>query len=58
MRSTGIIRRFDDIGRIVIPKAVREAAFGIGQTEGKAMEIFYEKDGTIVLKPYKFHENN
>ena len=52
MRATGIIRRIDDLGRIVIPRAVRQVAFGTPNAEGKPMEIFYEKDGTIILKPY------
>ena len=54
MKPTGIIRRIDDLGRIVIPRAVRQVAFGTPNAEGKPMEIFYEKDGTIILKPYKF----
>lgn len=53
MKVTGIIRRFDDLGRIVIPRAVRVTAFGAANVEGKPMEIFYEKDGTIILKPYE-----
>lgn len=51
MIKTGIIRRFDDLGRINIPKEVRRNLFGNISTEGKPMEIFYEKDGTIILKP-------
>ena len=53
MISTNIIRRFDDLGRIVIPKEVRKQALGTPYTDGKPMEIFYEKDGTIILKPVK-----
>lgn len=53
MIETGIIRKFDDLGRIVIPRTVRQKAFGTHNTEGKPMEIFYEKDGTIMLKPVK-----
>lgn len=51
MIKTEIIRKFDDLGRIVIPKLVIQEAFGIHETEGRFMEIFYEKDGTIILKP-------
>ena len=58
MKATGIIRRIDDLGRIVIPKAVRKYAFGTEDVEGKPMEIFYEKDGTIILKPYVSMEIN
>lgn len=56
MRATGIVRRIDDLGRITIPKEVRKIAFGTPNAEGKPMEIYYEKDGTIILKPYKFEE--
>ena len=51
MISTNIIRRFDDLGRIAIPKEIRKEALGTPYTNGKPMEIFYEKDGTIILKP-------
>ena len=51
MIKTGLIRRFDDLGRIVIPREVRRKLYGTGETEGKTMEIFYEEDGTIILKP-------
>ena len=53
MKSTAAIRRFDDLGRIVIPKEMRIKAFGTANTEGKIMEIYYEDDGTIILKPYE-----
>ena len=53
MIKTGIIRKFDDLGRIVIPRLVRQEVFGTSKNEGKLMEIFYEKDGTIILKPVK-----
>lgn len=50
MIETKTIRKFDDLGRIVIPKSVRQEVFGTSKNEGKSMEIFYEKDGTIILK--------
>ena len=53
MIKAGIIRKFDDLGRIVIPRSVRQEVFGTSKNEGKSMEIFYEKDGTIILKPIK-----
>lgn len=53
MVNTGIIRKFDDLGRIVIPRSVRQEAFGTSKNEGKPMEILYEKDGIIILKPVK-----
>lgn len=49
--ETAIVRRFDDLGRIVIPRAIREQVFGKANVEGKIMEICYKKDGTIILKP-------
>ena len=49
MKATGIVRRIDDLGRIVIPKEIRRT-LRIG--EGSPLEIFTEKDGEIVLKKY------
>lgn len=46
MRATGIIRRMDELGRIVIPKEIR-GSYGI--SEGTPMEIFTSSDG-ITLK--------
>lgn len=48
MQVTGIIRRVDDLGRVVIPKEVRRTA---GIYEGTPMEIFITSDG-ILLKKY------
>lgn len=56
MKATGIIRRIDDLGRIVIPKELRKKTFGCWDITGKAMEFFYENDGTIILKPYETEE--
>lgn len=56
MIKSGIIRRIDDLGRVVIPRTIRERAFGTADTDGIAVEIWYEKDGTIILKPYKDDE--
>lgn len=52
MKATGIIRRVDDLGRIVLPKEVRRK---VGITEGTPMEIFTDSDG-IVLKKYNTSE--
>ena len=49
MRATGIIRRVDDLGRVVIPKEIRRT---LGIKEGEAMEIFTEKDGSVIFKRY------
>lgn len=56
MRATGIIRRIDAFGSIIIPKAVREAALGTKDAEGQPMEFYYETDGTIILKPCGYEE--
>lgn len=48
MKATGIIRRIDDLGRVVIPKEVRRT---MGITEGDPLEIFVE-DAAIQLKKY------
>lgn len=50
MKSTGIIRRIDDIGRIVIPKEIRRT---LKIKEGDPLEIYTEHDGSVVFKPYK-----
>lgn len=50
MVMTGIIRRVDDLGRVVIPKEVRRA---LGIKEGDPLEIFTTKDGEIVFKPHQ-----
>lgn len=52
MKTTGIVRRVDDLGRIVLPREVRRI---IGISEGTAMEIFISKD-EITLK--KYHPEN
>lgn len=48
MKNTGIIRRVDELGRVVIPKEIREN-FEI--MEKDPLEIFVEKD-TIILKKF------
>lgn len=50
MKATGIVRRFDELGRIVIPKEIRNS---LGIQEGDAMEIFLDKEDGLVLKPYR-----
>ena len=51
MKATGIVRRIDDLGRVVIPKEIRKH-FKI--REGDALEIFTTKEG-IVFAPYDDH---
>ena len=50
MVATGIIRKIDDLGRIVIPKEIRKQ---LKVNEGDPFEIFMTKEGEVVLKPYK-----
>lgn len=52
MKTTGIIRRVDDLGRIVLPREVRRK---VGITEGTLIEIFTDSDG-IVLKKHNTSE--
>lgn len=49
MKATGIVRRIDDLGRIVIPKEIRRS---LHIREGDPLEIFLEKDGGVVFKKY------
>jgi len=48
IKATGIVRRIDDLGRIVIPKEIRRT---MGVKEGDAME-FYRDDNKIIMKVY------
>lgn len=49
MKATGIVRRIDDLGRVVIPKEIRRT---LRIHEGEPMEIFTGREGEIVLKKY------
>lgn len=49
MKATGIVRKIDDLGRVVIPKELRRT-FKI--KEGDPLEIFVSEDG-ILIRPYK-----
>ena len=49
MKATGIVRRIDDLGRVVIPKEIRRT---MRIREGDPLEIFTEKDGEVVFKKY------
>lgn len=46
------MRRFDDLGRINIPKEIRKQLFGTKCTDGEPMEIFMEEDN-IILRKYE-----
>ena len=47
MKATGIVRRIDDLGRVVIPKEIRKT---MRINEGSPMEIFTDRQGEIILK--------
>ena len=49
MKATGIVRRIDDLGRVVIPKEIRRT---MRIREGDPLEIFTDKDGGVVFKKY------
>ena len=49
MKSTGVVRRIDDLGRVVIPKEIRKV---LRIKEGAPLEIFTDKEGEIILKKY------
>lgn len=49
MKATGVVRRIDDLGRIVVPKEIRRV---LRIREGDPLEIFTDKDGEIILKKY------
>jgi stage V sporulation protein T len=51
MIATGIVRRIDDLGRVVIPKEIRR---NLRIKEGDALELFTTKDGEVVFKKYSF----
>lgn len=56
MKATGIIRRFDDLGRITIPKEIKQRILGSTDLTGVPMEIFTEND-CIILKKYDTPED-
>lgn len=49
MKATGIVRRIDDLGRVVIPKEIRKT---LRIREGDPLEIFTDRDGGVILKKY------
>ena len=49
MKATGIVRRIDDLGRVVIPKDIRKT---LRIRYGDPMEIYIDKDGGVILKKY------
>jgi len=49
VKATGIVRRIDDLGRVVIPKEIRRT---LRIREGDPLEIFTDREGEIILKKY------
>ena len=49
MKATGVVRRIDDLGRVVIPKEIRKT---LRIKEGDPLEIFTDREGEIILKKY------
>ncbi len=49
MKATGIVRRIDDLGRVVIPKEIRRT---MRIREGDPMEIYTDVDGAVIFKKY------
>ena len=49
MKATGIVRRIDDLGRIVIPKEIRRT---LRIKEGDPLEIYTDREGEVIFKKY------
>ena len=49
LKATGVVRRIDDLGRIVIPKEIRKT---LRIKEGDPLEIFTDREGQVILKKY------
>ena len=54
MKATGIIRRIDDLGRIVLPKEIRKS---LKIKEGDMLEIYIQDNGIIMLEKYEPMDN-
>lgn len=56
MRATGIVRRLDDLGRLVIPKEIRHM---LGWKEGDPLELYFDRESkAIVLKKYEVEDDD
>ena len=55
MKATGIVRRIDDLGRVVIPKEIRRQ---MGIREGDPLEIFTDDDSICLKKFHPYGEKN
>lgn len=54
MKATGVVRRIDDLGRIVIPKELRRS---LRIQEGDPLEIFTDDEGGVVFRKYDYTES-
>ncbi len=54
MKATGIVRRIDDLGRVVIPKEIRRT---MRIREGDPLEIFTDRDGSVIFKKYSLMDD-
>lgn len=54
MKATGIVRRIDDLGRVVIPREIRRT---LGIREGDPLEIYTDSDGSVIFKKYSILGN-
>lgn len=50
MKAVGVVRKIDKLGRVAIPKAVRQT---LGMGEGTPLEVFVTEEGNVVLRRYK-----
>lgn len=50
MKATGIVRRIDDLGRVVIPKEIRRT---LNIREGDPLEVFVGENGSVVFQKYE-----
>ena len=55
MKATGIVRRIDDLGRVVIPKEIRRS---MRIKEGDPLEIFTTREGEVVFKKYNYADEH
>ena len=55
MKATGVVRRIDDLGRIVLPKELRRT---MRIKEGESLEIYTDGTDRIILKKYSPVQNN
>ena len=55
MKATGIVRRIDELGRVVIPKEIRRT---LRIKEGDPLEIFTTREGEVVFKKYNYADEH